>query len=454
MSPLALHQIYEFLGIAVDQTLQREAIAFVYRNFSEGEHKMKTITAAIDETSSRIQPRLDMFNNWAPDFFKDKTSDRNALLIAVICDDFVEEANNLERDDDDNPPVGIRKDFQDDRAIGIAVMLFDQATGLNEHGLLEGEAISEEAFFLAHINAIEDLAHKLDTLDQYEYDELIAMQKGDIDPAKSFLRKDTAIGQELSSLIDELEEAIAARLPKVELYSLPANPVIAIAPDKMGTENAQVLSFPLFKRQSDPVLYLLEKHAPFKTEGVKNAIYVLWESLYDRNDEDYSDTMAEADALIERKTCVFTSYREDYDLSEAERETALCAWLMHSTVDIQDDRYWNMISEKTGGILAALDSQELRYPVLSDSFDDKTLELCIGLHLITGLTDLHEIYARGRWRNFKFDEISIDQHHCLRLLQDAVPVTSRLVRDIREKASAVLLEIAKSDKRQIFSIVK
>lgn len=457
LSEFTVDAVYDHIGLTPDMVTERDAARFVFQHFSKGEYKLENRSEIVTQTIERLTPRFDMLNAQAEEFFNNETPQWPALIMAVLCDDLLMDANNLKEDENGDPLPDQIKDFQDDDSVHLAAEYFETATDLTERGIFPDEDIPLEAIFLAHINAIEESYERIDRIDTYDLAELLTIQNKEIPAIHSFLRADTEIGRNLLDALTTLESTVAQRIPNADIVAIPDKSKLR----SVFKESATILSFkkeePPIDPDVEPIDYLFEQYAPMKNEAVMGAIHAVWNALYEHNSESYDSTMYEARQHLEKQIALFSFYEKDYDASPEEKQTALCSWLINNTIDPHHDEYWDFMSEKTLAVLVVMQDNTMYMPFLSAAFDDKALGLHVGLTIINSLHQIKADYQPNP-KNLKrsFEDQEVDHDYALRLLKDddsALP-PCQLFHDIRQTAAEIVKLAAPRQKRQLFHLVK
>ncbi len=420
-SEYSVEAVFKHLDLREDQIEEREAVRFVYKQYAHGEFKSDNPQLAVTDTIERVTQRFDMLNHYAENFFPENNHEWDALLIAIICDDMIEEASNLKEADD----IGAIQDFSDDYAVKMADRFFDDATDLANRGLLKDEVVSPEALFLAHINTILDMHIKIDNIDQYNEDELYEI-KEETQHARSFMRPETDIGYELLGAIDKLAKEVEARLPHICSLKVSFN------------GEAKYISFGSRDNDAEAITRL-QKFLPYKDNVLRDLVKAYWYASNELYDEDIFE---QASALFAQRTSLFAFFEGDLNLNTRERETALCSWLLTNFIDPQNNNYAHLMTDGTIAILDTISTKEHIQPTLSQWMEDKALLVPIGLNIFTHLNHIAYGYRDGnRGKTLSVDAQRADYDYAQTLLNEAPPFDCKLAYEIKEKAKVVMHSI-------------
>ena len=183
---------------AAMRTVFRDCIEFI-PTFSDAENAR---IRAADIAIKKIEPRYRLFIAHADDFFKNlEKYNKSALAWAVVANDLVSDAcENSENSEDSTNLQTLRKGQR----------IWEDACAILADEDLPNYTFAPESFFLAHVDAIEDLTDLELHLDGWSLGELIDKKNDGFSVFKKFLRQDTSLGQVLAAQISIVEDRIAA----------------------------------------------------------------------------------------------------------------------------------------------------------------------------------------------------------------------------------------------------
>ncbi len=225
------HQVLEYFLVPPHDQTVRASMNFMFRTYKDElpasvSYDARSRTAA-ELTIEGIEFRYLLFKEFVEDFFMGANFDRDALAIAVICNEYVPHINKPCQDKDGK--LKPQYDGVDARHAECANILREESVSLESKGSLPYEVLPE-SIFLAHVIAMEAFETHKGNMDEYEDDTLYNIINEDIPAVRAFLRLDTEIGRQLDRILVEIEENytgykknIAAR-PAPTLRLVPKNP--------------------------------------------------------------------------------------------------------------------------------------------------------------------------------------------------------------------------------------
>lgn len=425
LSEYSVDAVYAALGIGEDQEEVREAVRFVYRHNISGEHKYRMPSIALAQTIEYITPRLDQLRYYEDDFFPEDNHERDALIIAVICDALLKDADNFKARDDEDFREIASLDFKDDYAINRADTIQDEAIDLAERGLLPDESVAPESVFIAHTNCIRDFLSELATLDDYDDADLATLRKN-IGLAKTFLRPDTRLGEELSGVIDDISREIVRRLPPEPSVKITFNHV-----------NKYVFFGGLDKH--DLAVKRLMTQLPTQNRPVEDAVWAYWNIFSQYDDDGYEDTLQNTENMLSRRLAPFLAYSHDIGMDRDQYERALCTWILTQAYGRGDEDSLTRISDNTMALVQTMNDPAYEAPVPSQWLNEKDLFTLVGLKAYVAISE--RIYAYEQKEPSKLfppETVQTDQAYASRLLADKPPVDCRLSYDLRQQAQRLL----------------
>ena len=241
-------QVTRYFNLPEEYRIERAAMNFMFRTMREevppkSPEDLKDLASL---TIEKIELRYNIFKEFGEDFFFGSPYDGEALITAVICDEYVNHINDpypeeFKRDADViDEPVRFRNDGIEEPVVSRACNIWDDATMLHQNGQPSDPADlpCAEAVFLAHVNVFQhiyEINQKLGELDEDELEEIVT---SDIPKGRAILRMDTELGRHVSKYFDYIEQELSPHLPaylKQQLSgnSMPpprAKPLLSIVP--------------------------------------------------------------------------------------------------------------------------------------------------------------------------------------------------------------------------------
>lgn len=168
-------------------------------------------------SKEEIEYRYIMFKIYYDDFFRgepqDSMSERDATIIATIGNSLLPDIGKL-KIFNKHIPFPQKRLMKD--ALNAAHGIWDEAVELGL-GLISKECPpTRSALFLAHINALYDVAEIQTHFEDITWGELQDRLRDAVIPTFSFVDYSTAIGRKLNEELIDAKRAIIALFPKVE----------------------------------------------------------------------------------------------------------------------------------------------------------------------------------------------------------------------------------------------
>ena len=190
-------QVRDQFFLSAHHTVETAAIRYLFAMIQE-ELNIRTGNKAENNlevgkaTTEKISFRFDLFKEFSDTFFRfDKKPDMQALVLAVICDEYINHAAPPEEDEDFKPePL---HNYLDHAMVRHAMAIWEEAIEIETIGLSGEITYQRESLFLAHINAIERLREielSFDGFDEEELQKTLAA----LERTVTFTDKDTKIG--------------------------------------------------------------------------------------------------------------------------------------------------------------------------------------------------------------------------------------------------------------------
>lgn len=194
-------QVRDQFFLSAHHTVETAAIRYLFammqeelniRTGSKAENNVQVGKATIE----KISFRFDLFKEFSGQFFAfDDKPDRLALVLAVICDEYINHAAPPEEDEDFKPePL---HNYLDHAMVRRAVAMWEEAIEIETIGLCDETTYQRESLFLAHINAMEHLRDIELSLDGFDNEELEKTLK-DLERITALTDKSTKIGKVLA----------------------------------------------------------------------------------------------------------------------------------------------------------------------------------------------------------------------------------------------------------------
>lgn len=219
LSSFNAHSVMGELNIAPDMKAETTAIRFVHSMLKNELRAQSSVTknhAASEITIEKVSFRYDLFRSYADEFFAMEDGVKmDALSTAVICDEFINHANEplqpTADEEENDAPVRHRDDGFDIVMLTDACLFYDEAQTMEQTGIPDDEIVFEkESYFLAHVNVIENLRDIEESFDDYTIEDLIAIRDKDFTHVPDFIRPDTQIGQVLQGYLAHMGKRIDA----------------------------------------------------------------------------------------------------------------------------------------------------------------------------------------------------------------------------------------------------
>lgn len=205
--------IYQSLNIQPDQLTAQSSISHVFRHVCENpQWKIPdpddSAQSIKEQVVDRVEFRYSLLDTYAEDFFKnDKDYDHNALTMAIICDDLLDRPFKVSHaSDQDN--------------LFKAYQLWLDAADLEEYGLEDNDTPERSVWFLACVNAMEQLNNFKNNFNDFSLNELDEVKDSFFHIAGSLVDPDTSIGVEILKHLDDLDENIQRRHPAATVIRL------------------------------------------------------------------------------------------------------------------------------------------------------------------------------------------------------------------------------------------
>lgn len=229
------NQVLQHFQVPPHDHAVRAAMNFMFRTYKDELPGSVSYTArskaAAALTNESIEFRYCLFKEFEEDFFKGQKIERDALAIAVICNEYTPHINEPCQDKDGN--LKPQYDGVDTELAELANIFWEESVSLESRGSLAYE-VSPESIFLAHIIAMEAFAKYEAEMDEedgngYEDETLSGIVNKDIPAIRAFLRLDTEIGQQLKNVIDHFQDQYEAYMEDIS-EPPPPRPQLRLVP--------------------------------------------------------------------------------------------------------------------------------------------------------------------------------------------------------------------------------
>lgn len=210
--------VIDALGIPKDDKIAQQCVKFIFKQLygefrQTSQNSLQANDTTADETFKKIKDRYDLARLYEPYFFpQDHCYDRDAFIVALICDEFVTNINELIQDPNNPEECVMRNDGFDDDVACAANIIWENACSLQVQGTPEDGDFSYEAAFLAHINIFEDLMEIEKSFNDHDREKLISILDKDIPVWKNFVFTWTGVGRDLKDYIENVERALQTKL--------------------------------------------------------------------------------------------------------------------------------------------------------------------------------------------------------------------------------------------------
>lgn len=232
MSAFNGDEVVNHFNLSPAKSTDHAAMKYMYRTMKD-EIPARSAEARQEITQltiEKIEFRYDLYKRFVEDFFFGDPYDKDALALAVICDEYVNHINEPYQDevhDQDGAEEGTdiphKNDGFDDELVLRACTIWEEAT-VYESGAVgdNQDELSPESLFLAHIHVFENLREHEERAHEYEEHEIREILKKDIPAARSFAKQGTEIGNHLLKFLAHMEQELSVHIaPKEPPLLLP-----------------------------------------------------------------------------------------------------------------------------------------------------------------------------------------------------------------------------------------
>lgn len=222
--------VIDALQIPEDDFHARQAVKFIFKVMAD-ECRNPQISQtennrwALDLTYDKTQKRYELYRLYAPYFFpKDHEIDHDALVTAIICDEYIVHANELIQNPQDPEECMMRDDGFDEDVLLRASILFDECLNFDIQN--PPDVTMPELAFLLHVNAFETLEEIQSSLNEneFEFSELRKILEEDLEEIRMMAWTWTEFGRDIRKFADhlatEIEEMICPQPPRKPHLSL------------------------------------------------------------------------------------------------------------------------------------------------------------------------------------------------------------------------------------------
>lgn len=208
-------QDYTAAGLArkfgLSTEFERQAVGFVFdiltREISPScATRLESREVSARATEHEVSARLYRAKQYMPDFFLGDKIAEKPLMLAIICDSYVNHINEPDQDEDGN--LMPHSDGFDENIVLEAVTIWEEAQYLSKEGAAETPP-REESVFLAHIMAFEILEDiEQNMAEDPDFDDLQEILDTDLKPIFAIARGVTHIGDDLWQYAEIVESRI------------------------------------------------------------------------------------------------------------------------------------------------------------------------------------------------------------------------------------------------------
>ncbi len=203
--------VCERLGLSLSEKFERKAVDYVFnlltRELSPScGSRLEGQRIAAKATEHEISHHLLRVQRFKDDFFLGDKIKEKALLLAAICDSYVNHVNEPLQDEDGN--MIPHNDGFDEDVVLEATAIWDEAQEISKTGWFETNP-REESVFLAHIMAFDILEQiEQNMQEDPDFDDLEEILETDLKPILAFVRRATLIGNDLGEYADIVQRKI------------------------------------------------------------------------------------------------------------------------------------------------------------------------------------------------------------------------------------------------------
>ena len=234
LDKFSLSSVLATLGIDESDKTAVAAVGFIKKIMIESYATDRTDRSAAQlmgnqHTIEKIQPLYDLYKKYKKDFFPNGyRPDFDAIVTAVICNEYTTSANEPVQDPDDPDNITTRDDGFDIDIIHRANRLYEEAVAF-----LAGELAPDDldngcdVSFLAHIYAFQEIDDFGENLDEYDREILVKLQERDIPLYFMMAATWNRMGSDLAAKVETFENHVMAALrthPQPPTHNMTARP--------------------------------------------------------------------------------------------------------------------------------------------------------------------------------------------------------------------------------------
>lgn len=203
--------VAENLGLSLSEEFERQAVGFVFHHLTKElspscANMLESRRVSARATEHEVSKRLHRAKQYMPDFFLGDKFPEKALMLAVICDSYVNHINEPDQDEVGN--LIPHFDGFDEDIVLDAVDIWEEAQELSKTGESE-KPVREVSMFLAHLMAfdiLEDIERNM--TEDPDFDDLEEILETDLRPIFAIVRGATHIGDDLWQYAEAVERRI------------------------------------------------------------------------------------------------------------------------------------------------------------------------------------------------------------------------------------------------------
>ncbi len=225
-----VQSVIDALEIPEDDTAARQAVKFLFKvmadecrnpNISQTENNRW----AIDLTLDKLSKKYANYRTYKDYFFpKGHNVDFDALVTAIICDEYIVHANEPVQDPEDPEEITMRDDGFDTDILFRASVIWDGALRNDPYDEETGTVFYETSF-LIHLDILEKLEEMGEDFADLDRDEMSKIRDEELPQFRDLILTWNLFGQGVAEYIDRLQTQIDRILmPRPHLSLVPRTP--------------------------------------------------------------------------------------------------------------------------------------------------------------------------------------------------------------------------------------
>lgn len=222
--------VIDALQIPEDDFHARQAVKFIFKVMAD-ECRNPQISQtennrwALDLTYDKVQKRYELYQLYKSYFFNQgAVIDHDALVTAIICDEYIVHANEPVQNPQAPEECMMRDDGFDEDVLLRASILFDESLNFDIQN--PPDVALPELAFLLHVNAFQNLEEIQSSLNEneFEFSELKKILEEDLEEIRMLAWSWTEFGSDIKKyanrLTTRIEEMISPQPPRKPHLSL------------------------------------------------------------------------------------------------------------------------------------------------------------------------------------------------------------------------------------------